>query len=148
MRKIDKIVVHHSFTPKALDTDKTIQSISRNHKERLHQPQSKTGLCVAYHIVIGAKGKVVRTRMDDEIGYHASNWPVNQTSVGICLLGQFDTEKPDPEQLWALRDVIKQFKAKYVITSVAGHRKYSEKSCPGANVTDAMIEQAFHPNGK
>lgn len=145
MRKIDKIVVHHSFTPKALDMDKVINSISNNHKERLHQPVSKTGLYVAYHYVIGAKGRVKRTRMDDEIGYHASNWPVNQTSLGICLLGNFDAEQPDPEQLWALRDIIKTIKARYVITSVKGHRAYSSKTCPGKNVTDQMIEDAFHP---
>lgn len=145
MRKIDTIVVHHSFTPKALDVDKTIQSISRNHQERLHQPQSRTGLYVAYHYIIGKKGKMVHTRMDDEIGYHASNWPINERSIGICLLGQFDTEKPDPEQMWALRDLIKAIKAKYVISTVAGHRKYSTKTCPGNNVTDAMLEAAFHP---
>ena len=144
MRNIDKIIVHHSFTPKSLDTMKTIESISRNHKERLHQPQSKTGYFVAYHYVIGGDGKIVQTRLDDEIGYHASNWPVNQTSMGICLLGQFDTEKPNPVQLYALRDTIKKIKSAHFIKEVSGHRKYSSKTCPGKNVTDKMLFDAFH----
>lgn len=145
MRKIDKIIIHHSFTSKNLDTNKTIQSISRNHKERLHQPQSKTGLYAAYHYIIGGNGKIVHTRLNDEIGYHASNWPVNKTSIGICLLGNFDSETPNPSQLWALRDLVKAIKSKYYIREVSGHRKYSSKSCPGKNFTDKMIEEAFHP---
>jgi N-acetyl-anhydromuramyl-L-alanine amidase AmpD len=145
MRLIDKIIIHHSFTPKDLDLNKSIQSFSKNHKERLHQPQSKTGLFVAYHYVIGANGKAVQTRLDDEIGYHASNWPVNKTSIGICLLGNFEKEKPNPIQLWSLRDTIKDIKARHYIKEVSGHRKYSSKSCPGKNLTDKMIDEAFHP---
>lgn len=145
MRKIDKIIVHHSFTSKNLDFEKTLGSISQSHKERLHQPISKTGLYIAYHYVIGGKGEIRQTRLDDEIGYHASNWPVNQSSIGICLLGAFDTETPNPVQLFALRDVIKSIKARHFIKEVAGHRKYSSKSCPGKNVTDKMIADAFNP---
>ena len=145
MRTIDKIIIHHSYTPGYLDLAKTASSISRNHKERLHQPRSKTGFYVAYHWLIGAKGGAVQTRLYDEIGYHASNWPVNQTSIGICLLGNFDSEKPTDLQLWKLRDIIKAIKSKYYIKEVSGHRKYSSKTCPGKYMTDKMILEAFKP---
>jgi N-acetylmuramoyl-L-alanine amidase len=145
MRKINSIILHHSYTPKNFDLDKTIQSISRNHKERLHQPRSKTGLYTAYHWIIGGNGKAINTRFYDEIGYHASNWPVNQTSIGICLVGNFDKETPNPVQLWALRDIIKEIKSLFYIQEVSGHRKYSSKSCPGWNMTDRMILDAFKP---
>jgi len=145
MRKIDKIIVHHSSTARNLDLNKAINSFSNNHKTRLHQPQSKTGLYVAYHYVIAENGGFKQTRLDDEIGYHASNWPASESSIGICLIGNFDKEQPTPQQLFALRDIIKTIKAKYVIRSVRGHRNYSSKSCPGLNLTDKMIETAFHP---
>jgi N-acetyl-anhydromuramyl-L-alanine amidase AmpD len=112
----------------------------------LHQPISKTGLYIAYHYVIGGKGEIKQTRLDDEIGYHASNWPVNKTSIGICLLGNFDVEKPNPVQLFTLRDLIKKIKGKFYIKEVVGHRKYSAKTCPGKNLSDKMIEELFHPN--
>jgi len=145
MRNINAVIIHHSFTPKTLDLNKAVKSFSENHRVRLHQPQSKTGSYCAYHYVIGANGRIIQTRLDDEIGYHASSWPVNERSIGICLLGNFDAEKPNPEQLWALRDKIKAIKQSHFITEVSGHRKYSAKDCPGRNFTDKMIAEAFHP---
>ena len=40
MRKIDKIVIHHSVTPRDLSLDKSISSFDRTHKARLHKEKN------------------------------------------------------------------------------------------------------------
>jgi len=142
---VERIVIHHSFTPKNQDLKKTVASISRNHQARLKQPKSRRGYHTAYHWIIGGKGDAIQTRDYDEVGYHASNWQVNKSSVGICLVGNFDAEEPNKEQLFKLRDIIKDIKSKLYIKEVNGHRKYSNKTCPGKHLTDSMIETAFKP---
>lgn len=144
-RFIDSIVVHHSVTPRDLPLEKSIQSFDRSHKQRLHPAKNKLGYHIAYHYIIAGNGAVKQTRADDEIGYHASNLTINKKSIGICLTGNFDIEKPNPVQLWALRDVIKAVKARFYIKEVVGHRKHARKSCPGGNMTDKMIQEAFKP---
>ena len=48
----NKIVVHHSATPRDQDLMKSVSSFDKNHKERIHSPKSKLGYYVAYHFVI------------------------------------------------------------------------------------------------
>lgn len=145
MRFIDTIIIHHSVTPKGQTLEKSLASFDANHKLRLHPIADSLGYHIAYHYVIGGNGAVKQTRGEDEIGFHASNYAENKKSIGICLVGNFDVEQPNKEQLWALRDVIKGIKARHVIKEVSGHRKYAPKSCPGHNMTDSMINDAFHP---
>lgn len=145
MRPIDTVIVHHSVTPKSQTLKASLTSFNATHKIRLHPLPNKLGLHIAYHYVIGGKGDFKQTRGDDEIGFHASNFDVNKRSIGICLVGNFDKETPNPEQLFRLRDLIKEIKAKYYIKEVSGHRKYAHKSCPGNKFTDKMILEAFKP---
>lgn len=144
-RTIDTIIVHHSVSPRSQTLEKSIKSFDANHKARLHDKKNKLGYYIAYHYIIAENGAVKQTRGEDEIGYHASNLTVNKKSIGICLIGNFDVEKPAPHQLYALRDLIKSIKARFYIKEVVGHRKYSKKSCPGKFLTDKMIQEAFKP---
>lgn len=143
-RKIDMIVVHHTITPGTQTVDKTISSINRTHKERLHPKAGKLGH-IAYHYLIFPNGRVVTTRPEGEIGYHASNEVVNGRSIGIALVGNYDVDKPSGPLLWALRDKIKDIKSRIYIKDVVGHRKYAAKTCPGKKITDQMILEAFKP---
>lgn len=145
MRNIDTIIVHHSVTPKSQTLEKSLKSFDANHKLRLHTTKNKLGYHIAYHYVIAGNGAVKQTRAENEIGFHASNLTINKKSIGICLIGNFDVEKPSPEQLYALRDVIRSVKRRFFIKEVYGHRKYAKKSCPGKNMTDKMIQEAFKP---
>lgn len=145
MRNIDSIVVHHSVTPKDQTLEKSIKSFNASHKARLHPKAGKLGYHIAYHYVIGGNGQVKQTRDESEVGFHASNLKENNESIGICLVGNFDVEKPNPVQLYALRDLIKSIKSRIFIKEVVGHRKFANKSCPGKFMSDKMIEEAFKP---
>jgi len=139
MRTIDKIVIHHSVTPQMQDLSRAISGIDNSHKERLHPEQNGYGLHIAYHYIIAGNGEIKATRPENEIGYHASNLEVNNTSIGICMLGHFDVEIPNEEQIKSLKNLCDDIQKRYNIITIEGHRKYAPKSCPGKNTTDQFI---------
>jgi hypothetical protein len=91
---------------------------------------------VAYHFIIAGNGEYKRTRLDDVVGYHASNIDANNRSVGICLTGNFDVEQPTEAQMNSLREILKQYPG----VKITGHRNYAKKSCPGKYFTDEMLQ--------
>jgi len=105
------------------------------------------GYHIAYHYVIDGTGKIWDTRPLNEIGYHASNYLINQTSIGICLVGNFDSEKPNDVQIDSLRKLCKDLSKKYNISpqNIRGHRDYASKSCPGKNVPDSLLDDLLTP---
>jgi LysM repeat protein len=127
------IVVHHSAT--TLDT---LSSMDRYHRNERHM---ENGL--AYHFVIG---NGVRTK-DGEIyigrrwskqldGGHLSSVAMNRTSIGICLIGDFNKRAPSEKQLNALRELISYLMNRCDLdkSTVQTHRQINVRptQCPGA----------------
>jgi len=142
MRKITKIVVHHSVTPRDLPLAQQVKSFDRTHKARLHPNANKYNLHIAYHIVIAGDGSYQKTRGVNEIGYHAGNWAVNKESIGICLCGNFDIEKPSKEQIDTLNKILIELCESYKLKEdkIIFHRDVvSYKTCPGLNFTRDYI---------
>jgi len=139
MRKINKIVIHHSYTGRDIPLAQSLRSFNRTHHERLVKgagmPLSKIGSVdsIAYHYVIAGNGDYAATRQLSDIGYHASNWQVNKESIGICITGNFDEEYPTEEQYKTLFRIIggDRFKGCTIHTH---HEFKPSKSCPGKNV--------------
>lgn len=137
---IKKIVLHHSITPRDFDIDKSISSFNNTHKERLHPQENSLGYHIAYHYVIWWLWDVIQTRGIDEVWYHASNWKVNNESVGICLTGNFDEEKPNEKQLKALWNLLLELENEHDGVNIHFHNEFSSKSCPWTNLTVDIIE--------
>lgn len=136
MRKITKIVLHHSLTSQSLDFFKTLSSFENTHKERLGkkygQPVSDTNYPnIAYHYVISTDGLSAKTRNLEDVGYHASNISVNKESIGICLQGNLDYETPTEAQYTTLRGLIKMLRGKHGDLTLHEHKEYAKKTCPG-----------------
>lgn len=150
MRTISEIVVHHSYTTRDQDLDKSIKSFNDTHYKRLHLPYNQPlsgiegSLHVAYHYVIAGNGDYQKTRNHEVMGYHASNIEVNKRSIGICLTGNFDNENPTPAQLNSLKEIVNELKRTYTISKISGHRSYASKSCPGKNFTNQMIQSLLN----
>jgi N-acetyl-anhydromuramyl-L-alanine amidase AmpD len=140
--KVKSLIIHHSATSKDFDTDKSIQSFNTNHKLRLHKEKNGFGMHLAYHYIIGGEGKVINTRPANEAGWHASNYWVNLNSLGICLIGNFDLEKPNAEQVYALRDLLRRLCAKYNLKkeNIHLHSEYAKKTCPGKHLKKEFIQ--------
>lgn len=145
MRNITTIVIHHSVTPQSWSKEKTLKVIDdEHHNPNIHSFKNGIGLYVAYHMLIFPDGNIKDTRPINEVGHHAGNLPVNNVSVGICLIGNFETDQPTPEQSDSLKRILKSLMADYGITrdNIKLHKEVRLKptACPGKNITHAYID--------
>jgi len=143
-RKINKIVIHNSVTPRDFDFEKTLISFNNNHKKRLTkkygQPLSSGKYKnIAYHFVISWNGEITQTRDLNLVWYHASNIAVNNESIWICLVWKFDEETPSLEQYKAIRQLLKDLKKQYNFT-IHAHREFANKTCPWKNCDMQLIK--------
>lgn len=121
------IVIHHSAT----DQSVTFAMIREHHKSRGWDD-------IGYHFVIDPNGVIIEGRAENVVGAHALG--LNQTSLGICCIGNFEEIDPNPAQLSALKDLLCRLTQKYHITpdKVLGHcdvtgpeRENRKSLCPG-----------------
>ena len=130
--KWKRIIIHHSATP--------IDDAVNMHKVHLARGM-KNGL--AYHFVISNGSRKAR---DGEIylsnrwkgqldGGHVKKHSANQTSIGICLIGNFEIRPPTSKQLAALEGLCEylmkrcKLQANDVTTHTIFHPKHTV--CPG-----------------
>lgn len=136
------IVIHHS----AADTG-SLQSMDHYHRYRR---KMENGL--AYHFVIGngrgmpngqiAIGNRWRTQIK---GGHLASDALNEVAIGICLVGNYEKNRPTAEQmrsLYALTAYLMQ-RTRTAATAVRTHRQINTKptECPGRYFpTRALLE--------
>ncbi len=87
----------------------------------------------AYHWLIRPDGAAERLLEDTAIGWHAGNWTVNTSSVGIALSGDYETSTPPYAQIEAAARIIREYYSGVARESIVGHREMAAGiSCPGA----------------
>lgn len=123
---IKKIAIHHSLTETG-----SAEAFARYHVENNDWPG------IAYHYVIDQDGTVTICNDLELISYHVGN--SNSFSVGICLVGDFRTQKISNEQRTAAieltRSLMKELNLKE--SDVMGHQEftgYSWKDCPSIDM--------------
>ena len=81
---------------------------------------------------IDPTGKVWQGRSLDWQGAHAYG-ANNVGNIGICLLGNFVQERPDPRALHSLEELIDALCARHGISRsrIYGHRQLHPTQCPG-----------------
>jgi N-acetyl-anhydromuramyl-L-alanine amidase AmpD len=125
---IDKIIVHHSATNSG-----TPDSFADYHVQRKDWPG------IGYHAVIDADANIYLTNNSTTISYNCSGQ--NATSIGICLIGNFEKTEPTTEQINALIHIIKFYNELTEKTlSIYGHCDFRKTSCCGRNLY-AKLEQ-------
>lgn len=135
-RALDTIthaVVHHSATAGG-----TPEAFARYHVRDLGWPG------IGYHYVIDRKGQVYKCHPATVVSYHASG--ANSHSVGVCLVGNLDVQRPTQSQMSALAELLRELVGAYQIpaANVIGHRDVpgTRKSCPGRNVDMQEVRRA------
>lgn len=126
------IVIHHS----AGSVHDTVETIRRFHIEKRGWQD------IGYHRVIlnplgshtvmgEAKDLIKQGRKDEIQGAHCPGY--NTKSIGICLIGNFDIEKPPEPMIEALKIELKKISNKYLIPleNIKGHRELYATVCPG-----------------
>lgn len=122
-----------------------------------HRARGWDGL--GYHFVIdngkgGPDGRVeVGPRWKQQKwGAHTGNTPdnaYNNYGIGVCLVGNYMTHMPSPEQIASLGKLVRYLAAKYGIPpeNVIGHRDApgAKTECPG-DVLHAWIHKTLRPS--
>jgi N-acetylmuramoyl-L-alanine amidase CwlA/uncharacterized membrane protein YuzA (DUF378 family) len=137
---IEKIIVHHDASEYSYEYD----SVARYTNEaNYHCSVLKCGL--QYHYRIDNIGQIFLTRPLNITLWHAGDYGVNQSSIAICLDGNFQTQQPTKEQFEALQQLLDDlctnrpdFPASH--GDVFGHREISSTACCGNNLINFVID--------
>lgn len=146
-RKIDLVIIHHTYKPDIAawnaDERSDLEKGAYWWKviDRFHRSKGWKG--IGYHALITPDGLIWRGRMLNEVGAHTEG--KNRTSVGICLLGNFDREHPTDEQWsslkWCVAAILNRLKLSEA--RVFFHRDFANKTCPGMNLNLRTVREAI-----
>jgi len=125
----DSIMLHHSLT-------KDSETVSWSAIRRYHT-EDMGWHDIGYHYgieLVGPYYEVLLGRMPTYYGAHCKQGGMNQRSLGICLVGNFD-EKPPPLAQWnkAVEFVHSLLEIYNIsIDRIFAHNQYATyKTCPG-----------------
>ncbi|MDD4319732.1 MAG: N-acetylmuramoyl-L-alanine amidase [Candidatus Peribacteraceae bacterium] len=142
------LVVHH--------TAMTVSSDSRPAEERMraiYQYHAKTlgWGDIGYHYVIDENGLIYQGRTGGEAVVGGHVYCNNIGTVGIALMGNFETEQPSQTQMQSLQRLINTLGDQYgidlnrsvayhgkIFPPVVGHRDLLATACPGYYVANTM----------
>ena len=127
------IIIHHSWTEDGISLD--TPAIKRYHTKTLGWSD------IGYHYLLEkyfGEWQILKGRMDTDIGAHTKGF--NDKSIGICLVGNFDSHPPDNAALTLLARLVRSLQEIHdiPIKNVIGHRESYTllgqpviKTCPG-----------------
>ena len=138
------IIIHHSAMPVG-----SAKGLDRFHREERHM---ENGL--AYHFLIGngrgmKNGDIfISNRWKQQLdGGHVKSHKLNQTSIGICLVGNFEKSRPNTEQMKSLEELIRYLlrETKLPPSSVTTHKIIhpNHTLCPGKNFPTKKFKAAI-----
>lgn len=128
--RTDAIVIHH--------VGNTNRDVSAEEIHRWHKNNGWAG--IGYHFVIRKDGTIERGRPMDMLGAHC--YDHNWHTVGVNLVGEFENNLPEPEQMDAagrlLAALCRYYGLEPTRKSIKGHREYNATDCPGQNLFDRL----------
>lgn len=136
------IVIHHSATDSG-----TLKGMDRYHRDERHM---ENGL--AYHFLIGNghgmdDGDIaIGQRWTDQLhGGHLASESLNQNSIGICLVGNFDVRRPTEQQLTSLRNLVDYLVERCALPTSAlrTHQQINpiHTRCPGSKFPKSFLSE-------
>ncbi|MCF7819864.1 MAG: N-acetylmuramoyl-L-alanine amidase [Candidatus Pacebacteria bacterium] len=140
MKKPEYIMIHHSAVSYDRNSDQF--EANNNYHKAQWDFKSSLGFYLGYNYEIAKNGKVRQARADGETTAACYQQNMNDgRCIHVCLDGHFDNEKPQPAQIFALRDLLRKLVDKYKIKkdNIIFHRDYASKSCPGSNLDIVFI---------
>jgi hypothetical protein len=123
------LILHHSYTKDSGTV--SWQAIRRYHTDTLGWRD------IGYHYgieLVNDEYEILIGRLEGETGAHTRGH--NRDSIGICLVGNFDSQTPDQDQWNMLLELVANLCLRYDLNAedVKGHREFaSYKSCPGTS---------------
>lgn len=138
------VVIHHSATDRG----------SAEGMDRYHREERRMANGLAYHFVIGngrgmgdgeiAIGDRWRQQLD---GGHTAIDTANRTGIGICLIGNFEKNRPSAAQMQSLEALVRylQDRCHIPLDRVTTHKHVhpGHTVCPGKLFPEAALRQAL-----
>jgi len=137
------IQIHHTAVSYDKNPDQFIannnyhKSTNAQYAKTWSAYKSSLGYYLGYNYEIAKNGKLYKAREDGETTAACYQKNMNDgRCIHIALDGNFDIEKPNPPQIYALRDLLQKLVLKYAIKrdNIVFHNMYANKSCPGGNL--------------
>jgi hypothetical protein len=132
-KETNLFIVHHvGPIPAGLPVEKIdADKINEWHRDR-RAADGTPWAGIAYNYVIKTDGTIERGRGRDDKGAHCPNH--NWESIGICVVGDFRTAEPTPEQMVSLALLLAELHLIYKIIpgeeSIKGHRDFNPERIP------------------
>ncbi len=140
MNGVNQITVHHdAYTSVGLVRESAvatrIESIRRAHRQR-----GSEWVDIGYHYVIDPSGRVWEGRPIGIEGAHVSK--TNEHNLGVCVLGNFDNQRPTSEALSAVDSFVAYQMRQHRVSmrNVRTHQEIKPTACPGRNLQRYMVE--------
>jgi len=142
------VVIHHSGTESG-----TLKGIDEYHRDRRRMEHG-----LAYHFVVGnghgmPDGEIaVGTRWTEQLdGGHLASAELNQASLGICLIGHFDRQKPTAQQWASLKALLRALLARcqLELEAVKTHQQINpiHTRCPGRRFDTKLLLRELEGDG-
>ena len=137
------IVVHNSATKRG----------NARAFDNYHRKVKKMRNGLAYHFVIGngsysGDGEIeIGDRWDSQLhGGHLKSLSQNKMAIGICLVGDFNSDRVRNRQLEALDELVAYLQAKCGKAVVTTHRRINvvPTTCPGKYFPDRKVMAAYN----
>lgn len=130
----DCIIIHHSATPDGIVL-KDFEAIKKAHLGRGYRD-------IGYHWVVEQIDNnlvAIQGREEWDTGAHCLDH--NSNSIGICVIGNFETDIPTDALYLFVADKCKDIMSRHPIKEVGGHRDYIPTACPGKNFDVDKVRQ-------
>ena len=129
MRKIAKIIVHHTAVDASIDQLR-VSAQRRGYSD------------IPYHFVITADGALHATRPITRMGAHCKGH--NADSIGIALMGNLDRVPPTEAQVATLTRLIADLRRKFPVPVMA-HGDLRPTACPGRYLRPVLDAIRYTP---
>lgn len=135
-KKVALFVVHA--------TEGSLQSAAN----RFNNPASS----VSAHYGIGKRGEIEQYVNTSDIAFHAGNWAINETSIGIEIEDIYDGSPPNDLQYktiaWLISSLMKTYSLEPNEKTIQPHKNFRATLCPGdtdVNKVISLTQAYFKP---
>jgi hypothetical protein len=129
------LVLHHTAFPASRIGGRTLDAESRHMRAIQRWHLDRGWATIGYHFVVSPSGRVFAGRPVDRLGAHVLGH--NAGTVGICLMGNFELERPTAAALAALEHVRTRLVpggARVALLGHRDHRGHERSACPGRHL--------------
>lgn len=137
MLPVSRITLHHDGMTSFTSAN---QSDAAQRLEMIRAAHRSNGWGdIGYHFVIDPAGRIWEGRPLFWQGAHVKNQ--NEGNLGICLLGNYEVQRPNSQQLAAVDRFVAEAMRQYRIpvSRVHTHKELGSTLCPGRNLQPLLV---------